>query len=133
MADLNVVALTGRIAKASDLYEKGDLRVARLELAVEAMRKNRKSGELETHRHLFNVAVFGNPAKEAAALRPGTRVAISGRLSRSGESVEVTTGEWVRPIDENPADKSAAAASRTEAVEPPTTSSDDEPLEPLAW
>lgn len=107
MADLNSVALTGRIAEEPKLIERGSLRVARLRLLVESVRRDRDSGELEPRQHLFRVGVFGNPAEEAAKLRAGTHVGVRGQLSQSTftddagavrESVEITTADWVRPL-----------------------------------
>jgi single-stranded DNA-binding protein len=100
MVDLNVAVLTGRIAAEPQLVEKGTLRVCRLKLAGEAVRRDRKTGELENYERFFSVAVFGEPGVEAAKLRLGTRVGITGQLNpRQGErETEVTTTEWVREI-----------------------------------
>ena len=107
MPDLNSVALTGRIAEEPKLIERGVLRVARLRLVVETVRRDRDSGDLVPRLHHFNVAVFGNPAPEAARLPVGSHVSVRGQLSHSTlrdqggserESIEVTTAEWVRPL-----------------------------------
>lgn len=108
MPDLNSVALTGTIALEPKLIERGTLTVARLRLEVETLRRNRGTGELSPRLHHFTVAVFGGHATEAARLRVGTRVGVRGQLSHSTfrdpegaerESVEVTTAEWVRPLE----------------------------------
>lgn len=107
MPDLNSVAMTGTIAAEPKLIERGTLKVARLRLTVETVRRDRESGEMMPRQHHFNVAVFGGPAAEAARLRIGTHVSVRGQLSHSTfrdqsgaerESVEVTTAEPVRPL-----------------------------------
>lgn len=107
MPDLNSVAMTGTIAAEPKLIERGTLKVARLRLTVETVRRDRESGEMMPRQHHFNVAVFGGPAAEAARLRIGTHVSVRGQLSHSTfrdqsgceqESLEVTTAEAVRPL-----------------------------------
>lgn len=107
MPDLNSVAMTGTIAAEPKLIERDTLKVARLRLMVETVRRDRESGEIVPRQHHFNVAVFGGPAAEAARLRIGTHVSVRGQLSHSmfrdqsgaeRESVEVTSAEPVRPL-----------------------------------
>lgn len=132
MPDLNSVALTGRIAAEPKLIERGTLKVARLRLTVETVRRDRDSGELLPRHHQFNVAVFGGPATDAARLRTGTHVSLRGQLShstfrdRSGaerESVEVTTAEWVRPLG-SVTEPAPSAAPRSEPQRPQQTDSE---------
>lgn len=116
-ADLNRVALIGRLTRDPELYRPaGGEPVCHLRLAVAS--RARASGDgWEDRANYFDVALFGGAAEGAAEhLAKGRRVAVDGRLSwrehqgrdgRTRQSVEVVATALFyldAPRDTAPAD-----------------------------
>ena len=79
--DLNIVAITGRLAADPELHSTGNgTDVATLRIAVGRMRRQ---GEQRTDADFVDVVVWGEQAKHAGRhLAKGRRVAIKGRLQQ---------------------------------------------------
>jgi single stranded DNA-binding protein len=79
--DLNIVAITGRLAADPELHSTGNgTDVTTLRIAVGRMRRQ---GEQHTDADFVDVVVWGEQAKHAGRhLAKGRRVAIKGRLQQ---------------------------------------------------
>jgi len=79
--DLNIVAITGRLAADPELHSTGNgTDVTTLRIAVGRMKRQ---GEQRAHADFVDVVVWGEQAKHAGRyLAKGRRVAIKGRLQQ---------------------------------------------------
>jgi single-strand DNA-binding protein len=80
-ADINVVALTGRLTKDPDLqHTQGGTAVCKIRLAYSTRRKN-SSGDWEDKSNYVDVTVWGGQGERCAQwLVRGRRIGVQGRL-----------------------------------------------------
>lgn len=83
MADLNMVALVGRLAKDAELKKVNDLWVMEFTLATNSGRKNRSTEQWESVASFISMASFGTYAEKLHPyMTKGKYVSVEGRLAQ---------------------------------------------------
>lgn len=78
--DLNQVAFTGRVGGVDERYLPDGTRILEIRVAIHSRVK--KDDKWEDYTNWLTVSKFGGPDKLTDYVKPGTRVAVTGRLQQ---------------------------------------------------